>query len=445
MPGLFAPSPANPRQNSRDNVFAPAPRLATTSQTTGRLIDSGAHETRKRFRQNRVLNSSAVSSTHPHQNQNAWTESSLGFSRLSSARSPPPLANDRYELKAGGIEAPNMFSRQGGECDYDDYFQLQKQRGMWSAPTSPPTGVPTGHVEDTEAVAKPWMFNQILSLVGGVAGKLVQFCAVPFRGFQAGGGQAYTFTAQGESIPQATSLEDPFVVNQITGPVQRTFPGEFPDDNYGVLSIESLENEQLERPRMTKRLRTGENWVVIDKDGSMESRPSTPRLSERRLPAQQQHQIRSPSQIPRPVSRAASTNATPKRPSLIPVSRRSTISRQSFQGTHTKATPKASVAPRSYSRQSYGSPVMFQPEPNSRGNAVESPRTPLPVESQRLINKMKREELEDDARLRRMSSQMADMLRQAQEALGTRIEVDDYMDDDGGDLGDGAYVQREAW
>jgi hypothetical protein len=62
---------------------------------------------------------------------------------------------------------------------------------------------------------------------------------------------------------------------------------------------------------------------------------------------------------------------------------------------------------------------------------ADKPKSPLPPESQRLINKMRREAYEDDARLRRMSSQMSDMLREAQEALGSRIEVGDrYMDED---------------
>lgn len=61
-------------------------------------------------------------------------------------------------------------------------------------------------------------------------------------------------------------------------------------------------------------------------------------------------------------------------------------------------------------------------------------RSPLPPESQRLINKMRREEFEDDARMRRMSSQMSDMLRQAREALGSKVEIeDDYMDEDSND------------
>ena len=44
---------------------------------------------------------------------------------------------------------------------------------------------------------------------------------------------------------------------------------------------------------------------------------------------------------------------------------------------------------------------------------------------------MRREEVEDDARMRRMSSQMSAMLREAREALGSKFEIEDeYMDDD---------------
>jgi hypothetical protein len=159
--------------------------------------------------------------------------------------------------------------------------------------------------------------------------------------------------------------------------------------------------------------------VVVDQDGGMISRPSTPRLSERRVPSH----TRSPSQIPRPVSRAAPSTPGGKRPSLIPISRRSTMDRRSFQ-RESKASAQLDGTPRCYSRQGYGSPVMFETKTGK-------PKSPLPPESQRLINKMRREEFEDDARLRRMSSQMSDMLREAREALGSKMEVEDeYMDED---------------
>ena len=58
--------------------------------------------------------------------------------------------------------------------------------------------------------------------------------------------------------------------------------------------------------------------------------------------------------------------------------------------------------------------------------------SPLPKESQRLINKVRREEIEEDERMRRMSMQMSAMLREANEALGSKFEVDMCDDDDDG-------------
>lgn len=428
MPGvLTSQQSADSRSGYTADIFAPAPRLPTSGPTGRQLTDSGANGIRKRFRHHGGFD--VASSSHALNPGGGWADNSLTSSRLSATRSPPPLANDRYEL-AGGMERPDMFSRHHG--DYDDYFQLETQRGMWSSPTSPPSGIaphllPVDTISPAPNRTKPWVLNQILSIVGGVAGKLVQFCAVPFRGFQAGGGQAYAYNSQGRITKAQMHKDHDLFVDASTGPTQKAVPGKYVEDSYGVFSIESLENE---RPRVSKRLRTGESWVVVDQDGEMQSRPCTPRLSERRLP----NHARSPSQIPRPVSRAGSTNATPQRPSLIPVSRRSTLERKPYHGA-SKATAKPYSTPRSYSRQSYGSPVMFQ-DTNKKNS-------PLPPESQRLINKMRREELEEDARMHRMSSQMSAMLREAQEALGSKFEVnDDYCNDK---MDDEGYSETLSW
>lgn len=81
------------------------------------------------------------------------------------------------------------------------------------------------------------------------------------------------------------------------------------------------------------------------------------------------------------------------------------------------------------------------------------PKSPLPKESQRLINKVRREEMEEDARMRRMSSQMSAMLKEAKEALGSKFEVEEYDDNDDGDgdgdgdfaMGGGGSVQQPTF
>lgn len=422
MPGLYTPSPLHARANTRSSYFDPAPRFSFAPESSGRqVIDPDTHETRKRSRSRYGERDSATSHSFTTQ---PWGDNSLGYSRFTDTKSPPPLAHDRYELAGGGMDGSYQFGRQNG--DYDDYFQLQKQRGMWSIPPTPQVGavkqLAADGMQTTPNGSKSWT---IMGLVGGVAGKLFQFCTVPFRGFQAGGGRKYDLVTQGEIAAKLGLQDDPFLHQ--AGPVQQPNSEGFPSDNYGVLSMESLPEE---RPRMAKRLRTADNWVVIGTNGEAESRPTTPRLSERRLP----DHARSPSQIPRPASRLGAATPSLKRPSLIPVSRRSTMDRRTFHGS-AKVSPDSHSRQRSYSRLSYGSPVVYD-------DKASKPKSPLPKESQRLINRVRREEMEEDARMRRMSSQMSAMLKEAKEALGSKFEVEEY-DDDGAD--DGGFAPQPSW
>lgn len=244
----------------------------------------------------------------------------------------------------------------------------------------------------------------------------------------------YAVDSQEEIASRLGLHDDPFSYPHYpAGPVQHVAPGSFPQDDYGVKSIDSLESETPERPRMTKRLRTADNWVVVGNDGQMESRPPTPRISERRIP----DQPRSPSHIPRPASRAGTMTPSQKRPSLIPVSRRSTADRRSFLGS-AKPAPSSHSRQRSHNRLSYGSPALPVERPKKAGS-------PLPKASQRLINKVRREEMEEDARMRRMSSQMSAMLREAKEALGSKFEVEDVYDDDDGGYDDDGGMQGSGY
>ena len=411
MPGFFTP-PSVQRCDSRAQLYEPAPRFPpASSETSGLQVTGADHATRKRSRQ-----SDASSSASYPLNTTSWYQS-LGYSR-SSIQSPPPLANERYDL-AGGMDATDKFARQTG--NFDDYYHLGKQRGMWSTPTSPQSGMPAqiqlGEQEITPRGTKPWMINQLMSIMGGVAGKLYQFCSVPFRGFQAGSGQAYSFDNQ--EVATKLGLNEDSEQSEPKYSAQQAWTSNSPDNNYGILSVESIEDE---RPR-AKRQRTAENWVVVNNDGNMTSRPSTPRVAPRRVPASVNSPY-SPSQIPRPVSRASMSTPAYKRPSLIPVSRRSTLDRKSFHSSFSPNSRPQSSSGRSYSRQSFGSPAMLNEKDPKK-------KSPLPPESQRLINKMRREELEDDARMRRMSSQMSAMLREAREALGSKFEIEDeFMDDE---------------
>lgn len=341
-------------------------------------------------------------------------------STISRFESPAPLALDRYTLAGGSTEGSRSFTRQSG--NYDDYFHLQTQRGMWSSPTSP-SMQPLDRVTSTPSVPSSWVVGSLLNMVGGVAGKLFHFCTVPFRGFQAGGGQSYDADAQ-INIASKLGLHDEPEPSEPAAPVQQLRFDPHPSDDYGVRSLESAAPDpEFERPRMPKRLRTEDAWVMVGADEA--STPATDaspaitpssRLAGRRTPARPY--TPTPSQIPRPQSRT-STPAASRRPSLIPVSRRGSTARTPLYNS-TLPTSRTHSRQRSFSRLSFGSPA--NPE------ADKKKISPLPVDSQRLVSKLRREEMEDDARMRRMSSQMTAMLREAREALGSTVSIED--DDD---------------
>ncbi|KAF2623642.1 hypothetical protein BU25DRAFT_299710, partial [Macroventuria anomochaeta] len=243
MPVFHTPSHSHARTGSGASYHESAPRFSFAPETSGRqVIDAEHHETRKR-RNGDYDNPSIRGFT-----AQPWTGTTSTFSQ---SESPAPLAHDRYALAGGSIEGTNSFTRQNG--NYDDYFHLQTQRGMWSSPTSPSMQPMTlDRVPSTPNAPNSWVVDSLLNIVGGVAGKLFQFCTVPFRGFQAGGGQSYNADAQFK-IASKLGLHDDAEPSGPAAPVQQIRFDTRTNDDYGVRSIESVDTE---RPRMPKRLRT---------------------------------------------------------------------------------------------------------------------------------------------------------------------------------------------
>ncbi|KAB8209949.1 CoA binding domain-containing protein [Aspergillus parasiticus] len=66
----------------------------------------------------------------------------------------------------------------------------------------------------------------------------------------------------------------------------------------------------------------------------------------------------------------------------------------------------------------------------SHFSAPAKPReTPVSVETQRYMAQKRRMEREEDASLARLNRQLQAMIKEGQQALGTRVEVDDFMED----------------
>ncbi|OCL03117.1 hypothetical protein AOQ84DRAFT_303434 [Glonium stellatum] len=428
MPGSYGPSlpQMHDKHTGRPSYFfAPPPHGPAVTRRAGRQLGElgGFQESKKRSRHGI---SDAYFTTQYSTKGDRYSGASIASSidRSAGAKSPPPLASTKY-LLSGGTETPPTFAN--ALRDDDEYNDLEYRRGIWTAPTSPALGSVKSamnaeeRLESSQNGTNPWVLSQLLNLVGGVAGKMWQFCRVPFQGFHAGGGQGYNIDTQGK-ITDSSLWEDidpnPMKIFESHTPL----PGRFPEENFGVRSIASIASAEDTPVRSSKRLCTHDGWVMVGNVDNIDSRASSPRLSERRTPSIAK--AHSPSQIPRPVqSRIGSgTRGSSTRPSLLPVSRRTSHARTSttyHSGSPAvrpnKSVPSSSPRAREYSRQSYTSPVLFQGHNTS----------PLPPDSQRLINKIRRDEMEEEARMRKMSAQAKAMLKEAREALGTKYEIED--------------------
>ncbi|KAL4893013.1 hypothetical protein BDV59DRAFT_202004 [Aspergillus ambiguus] len=89
----------------------------------------------------------------------------------------------------------------------------------------------------------------------------------------------------------------------------------------------------------------------------------------------------------------------------------------------------------SYSRRRAATKRTFMSHPStiSTGSQFAPPakphESPVSVETQRYMAERRRMEREEDASLRRLNRQLQAMIREGKQALGTRVEVDDFMEE----------------
>ncbi|KAF1987397.1 hypothetical protein K402DRAFT_392668 [Aulographum hederae CBS 113979] len=373
---------------------------------------------------------------------NGWSDVSEPMSQVRSdysrQKSPEPFVNTKYKLK-DGMDTPTLryatlytADNDHGESDFRRRWNApgQDQQHNEAALTTPSVlaGERNGKRREPSSSStgsrKGWG-RMVFNLVGGVAGKMWQFCSsIPIKGFYAGGGQGYDLYNSGHEMQNSFwgSANDTHAIERSSTPVPGQYPVQEPDypdtpapvnhrgGGYFPESVESPES----RPRPAKRLHTstGSGWVMVDQDGAggvHDQAVGSPDLGPRRSPAPS---LSAKSKLPRPsLSRAQSKPLS--RRSLIPVSRRTS----SASHTGSPATYKPGTA-------SYAS---------SRSPNISTPKngSPMSPEAQRYAARMAREERETDRNFHRFNSQLEDMIRQGKEALGTKIEVGDDMEESG--------------
>ncbi|KAI9654181.1 MAG: hypothetical protein M1829_000963 [Trizodia sp. TS-e1964] len=331
-----------------------------------------------------------------------------------SAMSPEPLVNTRYIL-AGGLDTPGnaVYAR---EDVADSFYDVGYRRG-WCQEGQSRTATPLaengirsashGHRPRT---SKDWS-SVVIDAVGGVAGKVWEFGrSIAFRGFYAGSGPGFNMQP-----PSSTHLNDEGMWEDVDQKPDRMaassivydptpVPGGFPLDDY----IPDYISQSQTPPRAAKKVQrekgAGElksSWVLIDQDVTPPSRPE--HSPTRRL-------------VRTPASSRASASRVGRR-SGMPPCRASHVS-------HAGSPSLQSSRP-----ASFASP---RPASAAAAAATMSPTSgsPVPIEAQRYAARRRREEKEADASIQRFNHQLKNMIREAKEALGSTVQVEEDEEED---------------
>lgn len=309
--------------------------------------------------------------------------------------SPAPLVNTAYRLADGGLANFNDDENNNSSNDSDNYSSNHdlhsRKRSRSSHNYTPGWG------------------RSVMSLVGGVAGRVWDFCwAGPLRGFYAGGGSGYDLKkgiykdTSGFKITRDLEFEDSGWEDARmphSAPVHTPIPGHFPDDDDPLVTASAAPTLGDGAADTHDDLQT--SWMLVH--NKLPSRETSPLRPARKV----SRRSSTPRLTPRPSS-ARRQPLTPVRPScgrfstgpgLSPSHRRS--------NSHPRTQP--------------------QPPPGTPNSPrkTASPRDSASIEAARMAAAVRRREREEDASLSRLNEQLRAMIREGREALGTRVEIGD--------------------
>ncbi|KAK2812284.1 hypothetical protein FQN49_008386, partial [Arthroderma sp. PD_2] len=294
---FFIDSPVPPKLDltGARSRFYRSPQSTSAASSLCRTISSPPKSSRKRAR----YGYDGIDG-----NAGGWDERLLWDRQPSVSRisSPVPLANTEYLLAEGGLDAGLLTTtakssilghssqpdgeNEESELDYRPtrYREPCRTMGMRMgmdagfAPPSPSPfegtkrkrGTPTtqGDNTDVKSTQTHGWGKSVINLVGGVAGKVWDFCwSGPFRGFHAGGGRGYDIDTTTSTVQPSQAWDATFTPQQKSRypSYQREetpVPGQYPaDDSY---RIDRSHRDDLHN-----------NWVIVKEDkDSRESSPS---------------------------------------------------------------------------------------------------------------------------------------------------------------------------
>ncbi|KAK5938933.1 hypothetical protein PMZ80_009125 [Knufia obscura] len=370
----------------------------------------------------------AISRKRPRINPHQFTESPRAsssydlFNSVSSldCATPAPLANTEYCL-FGGLDTPGAWSEQrlerAGQLDAErDYRYNRFSAGSQGPSPLNANALPShmGQEHDNKGQRPPaqnggYIRKAAWALTGGLAGKIFNFCwNTTFRGFEAGGGQAYTDYAEVVTSPSPSDYRDSFWKKRAH------VPGSFPggrqsvdgQEQYSIEVSSSGRSPMVYSRHVSEDSITKNNWVLVEHGQSNDHDQSPIRKRSRASVAGLGgYDAAQPVQPPRIYT---ASFASPRR---------------------TTSTASVQARPHSANKR----PRVSLASPNKRQSSLAlGQQSPASPEIDTYQRKRRKEDKRQDQSLRRLNAQLQDMIREGQQALGSKIEiVDDHNTDEG--------------
>lgn len=341
----------------------------------------------------------------PQSSQHDLTASDLSL----DLESPASLVNTDYRL-AGGLDTPGAWYTEAEERAQErdeeldhrpNRFAARHGTGIPSPPTTPrQADYELNFAKTHQSSITGWHVRSTAwALTGGLAGRIINFCwNTTFGGFQAGGGQKYSHSSQQPGARRDDEAESCASVS-------------FPNT--------ALSGSDAKYPDTVSR----GGWVMVDRATDVQE--DTSPLRKR------------------------------SRASIAGGNRYASTTMSELDRTASYASPRLTAAgipcshARMYNNNHKGSPLtnrtarQVMNSPSRRQSSTASllePGSPVSPEIASYRRQKRKEDRIQDKSLQRLNTQLQDMIRQGQEALGTKIEVLAENDVD-----EGYYDQDTAW
>lgn len=466
------------------SVFLPPPSSLDSSHTSSTFLPISNHTplSRKRPR------------SQPKQQQHTWTPNHLTDSvhlDASDAPSPSPLIDTTYRF-ANGLDAATDLDTQRRDLEKDRDYEHDCRPNRYIRQASAPKPLPRTPSSTSHATVvgekRPYSPSSrqgwgktVVSLAGGVAGKVLTFCwnsAVSFKGFYAGGGTGYQVGGEspdlhGSSWSHVDSRQDVFAAEYKEAGMRHgrdmtPVPGGFPEDltanNHSDYSdvhskwvmVNDFGSSSRDTSPVRKKSKVGSTSASTASTAKNSSNPSPMRAVTHNLNGNNRPRMVSRSSGPR----SSASFASPRISSANKYTSTNHQSRPSLQSSSTINHNITNSTKRPSSRASMASPrrqssfnvvASTQPNSHSYSHSASTSANQSP-EVRKFQQKLRRKEAQKDQSMDWMNEQLQAMIKQGKQALGSKIEVEGEVeeedDDDGvdrrGDIDEG-YEEGGGW